>query len=600
MPRLLSLLTALTCLLSAPSANAAWFPSEPIDGPAEIDGLGDADLARDGRGGVVYLKRESGVPQVFLSRLRDGGWAPPEKVSDGAPATQAALAASDGERLAIAWIAGGDVFGRVIEAGGAPGPAAQLSGGGGATDLSLDMGIGGHAYAVWAQTAGANGDVHAARLEGATWQGIGPALDVDAAQPAGAGAMRARVAVSPDGNAAVTWGEGHADGRTHVYARRVTGLTPSAFPQDLTLDVFEGIAAGSADSADIELEDDAGFGWAVFRQDVGGRSRAFARRLLGTRYEPPAAIDGGATAFDPRVDFNGDGLGEAVSGSDVNTVIGSYLDKFDKFNPGSRVDGTGSTEPPRPLVAVSERADAVVAWRAALGDGSVTARARTKQGEGGFAEEVLASKPELGPVFDGGVALSTDRSGNTAVVTLQGTPGARWIASAVYDREPGRPFAVSSANQGRRPELKWKAGSEAWGAPRYEVFIGGRPAGTTEATTFVPRRAFRRGSYSWYVTQTDRRGQVSRSRTNSFRVDPWKPRLSVGVVQRGRGVSVRAHTRDRGSGIKSVEIEWGDGGRTRRSRGSHRYKRGRYVITVRASDWARNVATRRVSVRIRR
>ena len=47
---------------AAPAAQAAWFRAEPIDGPAEIESLGDVDVARDGSGGVVYVKRDAGVP----------------------------------------------------------------------------------------------------------------------------------------------------------------------------------------------------------------------------------------------------------------------------------------------------------------------------------------------------------------------------------------------------------------------------------------------------------------------------------------------------------------------------------------------------------
>jgi len=600
MPRLLALLIVLLPLVLAPAAHAVWFPPEPIDGPAEIDALGDVDLARDGDGGVVYLKRDGGVPQVFLARLRDGAWTPPEKLSTGAAVSEAAIAAVDGGRLAVAWIAGGEVFGTAIDGGGAPAPPTGLSGGAGASGLAIDMGINGAAYAVWAQAFGENTDIRAARLQGTSWAGIGSSLDVDGAQPAGTGALRPRVAVSAEGNAVATWGEGHADGRTRVYGRRLTGLALSAFPQDVSLSGFEGVAGGNADSPDIDIEDDGSFAWVAFRQDIGGRSRTIARRLVGSLFEAPEAIDGGATAFEPRVDFNGRGIGEAVSGTAENTVIGAYLDKFDHFQPGSRVDGTGSGAPPAPVVATSERGDAAVAWRVAGGDGIVSARARIKQGEDGFAEEVVASRPELGAVAERGVAIGSDRSGNTAVVALQGAAGARSLVAAVYDRLPGRPVLTSSSNQGARPRLKWSLGSEAWGPQRFEVFVDGRSIGTAESGEFSPPRSLRKGLHRWYVTATERRGQVVRSRTRSFRVDPHRPRLSVSLVQRGRGVTVRSQTSDRGSGIRTVEIEWGDGRRTRRSRGSHRYRPGRYVVVVRATDWARNTTTRRIGVRVRR
>src|SRR3954467_6521327 len=116
MRRLTPLLTALLLLAAAPAARADWFPADQVDGPAEIEALGDVDVARDGSGGVVYLKRDGGVPQVFLSRLDEGAWQRPEKLSGGAPVSEAVVTATDGGRLAVAWVAGGEVLGTVIPA----------------------------------------------------------------------------------------------------------------------------------------------------------------------------------------------------------------------------------------------------------------------------------------------------------------------------------------------------------------------------------------------------------------------------------------------------------------------------------------------------
>src|SRR5215210_2667979 len=173
MPRLLTPIAALFVLVLAPAAQANWFPSEAIDGPAEIDALGDVDLARDGQGGVVYVKRDGGVPQAFLSPLRAGAWQPPQKLSTGAPVSEATVSAADGGRLVVVWVGGGDVAGTVIDEGGAPAPPTPLSSGGGASGLSVDMGINGTAYAVWAQ----NGDIRAARLQGRRWELIQSPLD---------------------------------------------------------------------------------------------------------------------------------------------------------------------------------------------------------------------------------------------------------------------------------------------------------------------------------------------------------------------------------------------------------------------------------------
>jgi hypothetical protein len=252
MRRLPVFLTALFCLALAAPAQAGWFRSVAIDGPGEIDALGDVDLARDGTGGVVYIKREAGVPQVFLSRVRNGGFGRPQRLSSGAPVSEAAITAVDRGRLVIAWIAGGEVVATQVKGTGRPAAPAVL-GGGGATGLAVDMGVNEAAYAIWS----AAGDVRAARYQGG-WTPIAAPLDIDPVRGAGGGASRPRVAVSADGNAVAVWGEDGPDGRTHVVSRRLIGTALSTYPQDLTLAEFEGGPGGSADSPDIDIEDDGG------------------------------------------------------------------------------------------------------------------------------------------------------------------------------------------------------------------------------------------------------------------------------------------------------------------------------------------------------
>jgi hypothetical protein len=571
------------------------------------------DVARDGGGGLVYVKREGGVPEVFLSRLTGGAFRAPERISSGVPVTEAVISAVDGNRLAIAWIAGGDVWGTVIE-GGAPAPAAQLSSGGGATGLAIDMGINGAAYVVWAQPGAGGSDVRAARLQGGAWSAIASPLDIDPNASAGRrpgtstgeDPLRPRVAVSAEGNAVATWGETHPDGRTHVFARRLTGLNLSVVPQDLTLPDFEGGPGGSADSPDIDIEDDGSFAWVVFRQDIGGRSRSIARRLVGSLFETPAAVDGGSTSGRPRIDFNGRGIGHAVAAAADNTVVGAYLNKFEAFDPGGRIDGTGSGGAPAPVVATSERGDAAVAWRVVGADGNAVAKARIKAGEGGFTEEVLASKPDAGPVAENGVAIGTDRSGNVAVATLQGAAGARWISVGVHDRVPGRPLGLSSSNYQKRgqPRLKWLPGSEQWGPQQFKVFIDGQEVGTTDQSAYTHTAPINSGAHRWQVVAVDRRGQQARGRTKIFRVDPDPPTVKVtvrGERRAGRVLKIRARVRDKGgAGLKSVTIDFGD--RSRRVRddtASHRYRRGKFTLTVRAVDKAGNVGRRAVTLRIK-
>ena len=598
MRRLLPLTTLVLALLLAPSAQAGWYAAEAVDGPAEIVALGDVDLARDGTGGLVYVKRDGGVPQVFLSRLAGGAWQPPEKLSNGGPVSEAAVTATDGGRLAAAWVAGGEVWGTVIPAARraqAPAPPVIL-GGGGASGVAIDMGVNEDAYAVWS----AAGDVHAARLDGTAWTPLAGALDLEPSRPAGTGPrLRPRVGVSAEGNAIATWAETDANGRNHVVSRRLTRLTPSAAPQDLTLDAFAGEPAGSADSPDIDVEDDGSFAWVAFRQDIGGRSRTVARRLRGSLFEDPFALDGGQTSLTPRIDFGGKGIGGAVAAVDGNGVFSAYLSKFDAFEPGARVDVTAGDAPPAPTVATSERGDVYVAWRTGAGDGG-DVRARRKLGEKGFEAEFTASNPAFGAVQPGALAIGSDRLGNTIVAMLQGSGPQARITAAAWDRPPGRPgFIGSPAYRGRRPLLRWMPGAEIWGRQRFTVRIDGKVVGTTGSSQLVSPRRFGRGRHRATVTATDRRGQAAASRVYSFRIDPVMPTLRIRVRRSGRRVSLSSAAGDRGpSGLRYVEVDWGDGSRTRHRNSSHVYKKGRYTLRVAAVDRADNRTVKTKALRI--
>ena len=271
--RLIVPLIAAFALVPAASAHAGWFPATPLDGPnAEVVSVGGVDLARDGTGAVGYLRMADGVPHAHVARLSDGVWGGPERIDFvAAEATEVKVAAGDGNRLAVAWIAGGTVYATVSPGGATPAgfvPPVAV-GGPGAEDIDIDLGVNGAAYVVWQQA----GNVHAARLQDSTWTTVAAPLDIDPAREAGTGLLRPRVAVSAEGYAVATWGERHADGSTHVWGRRITGMNLSAVPQDLTL------PDGSADSPDIDIEDDGSFAWIVYRQLIGGVPRTLGRRL---------------------------------------------------------------------------------------------------------------------------------------------------------------------------------------------------------------------------------------------------------------------------------------------------------------------------------
>ena len=89
------------------------------------------------------------------------------------------------------------------------------------------------------------------------------------------------------------------------------------------------------------------------------------------------------------------------------------------------------------------------------------------------------------------------------------------------------------------------------------------------------------------------------SRSYSFRVDPKLPTLRISVRRTGRRVSVSSRAADRGpSGLRSVQIDWGDGSHTVHRNSSHVYKKGRYTLRVTAADRAGNETVKSQALRI--
>jgi hypothetical protein len=603
---LIPLLATLVLALGAAPAGAAWFPSEAIDGPGDIVRLGGVDVARDGSGAAVYIKREGGVPHVFVTRLLGGTWQAPERVDSGITdaASSAVVAAGDGNRLMVLWAAGGRLYGSHFP-GGSPGalsPPVQVFNGGGAEldGLDADMGINGTAYGVWRSPTGAGGaDVNAVRLQASAFEVLPAPVDIDPSRPAGDGAGRPRVAVSAEGNAVATWGETAADGRRRVYGRRLTGLNLSQYPQEISLPSLNDIAGGNADSPEISIEYDGSYAWVAFRQDFGGVSRTLARRLVGSLYEAPAVLDLGNGGHAPSVAITGKGGGLAAAATGGGVVAASLLEN-DAFTAPVAV-GRGA-ESAFPAVAADERNDIAVAWL--RGDGGIGAR--YKQVEKPMEAEASLATPGLGAAGAADFAISGSRLGDFAVPILQGPAGARTLAVAVFDRPPGKPSGTSTVYQrSAQPRLRWRPGIELWGPLHYTVLVDGVAVGTTAAATqlAVPT-PIAEGRHRWMVVATDRRGQQAASKERSLRIDTTRPRVRLRVSGSRRSgqtlrISVRGSDR-RGSGVRSVRVSYGDRSRsTRRASSTHRYRAGRYTLRVRVADKAGNVGRRSVRLRIR-
>jgi len=614
--RLLAPAAAVLASLALPSAaHAGWFSTEPIDGPSpDIVRMGDLDISRDGTGILAYVRRDEGAEHVVVSRLVDGAWTAPERVDVGLPdGTSPAVAASEGGRVAVAWSSAGTVFASVRDVGAAAfSPPQALANA--ASAPSVDMSVHGVGYVSYTVAGAGGGDVRVARLDRRTsaFRPLPDALDVAADSPAGLGNGRSRIAVAADGTAVAVWGEA---GR--VVARRVFGDRISLAPQDMTAGSVEGRAgAPTADIPDIDIEDDSSFAWATFRQRFDdGRLHLIARRLVGSSFDPPVAVDGfgfpaGAAAASGRIDLNGRGEGIAVTGAGPAGVFSSLLHE-DAFFPGA-VLGSAATDG-SPVGGIADNNDAFAAYLAA--DGSLRARAfdidpRSRSVPPPGPEAVL-STPDLGPVDeDAGLDLAVDRGGDMAVAAVQDAGGARRLVVAGFDRVPGtfRTYSTGKLRRSNRPTLTWQTPFELWGPLRYRVEVAGQVVGESTEPRLVPAAPLPDGTHPWRVVAVDRRGQESASRVRYLRIDSRPPEIQA-VLRRGGGriLRVRATVADgsiavpSGSGVRTVEILWGDGTRSRGRKATHRYRRGgQYTVTVRATDAIGNVGIFKERVRIAR
>jgi len=605
MARRIALLAALAPLVLPAVAGAAtparFFAGTPIDGPsADIQSLGDLDVARDGTGALAYVKRVEGVDHVFVSRLASGAFQPPEQVDAGlaGAGAQPVVAASDGGRLVVAFVSGGTVF-TTVRPAGAPGYAALQPIADAGSNPDVEMSINGVAYLTWSS----NGDVQAARLErnATAFNGVPGPLDINPAATAGTGTGRPKVTVAADGIATVLWGEAG-----HSYARRIFELRLSTAPQDLGL---------GADEPDISSEDDSSFAWAVFRQ--GGQ--AFASRLVGSQFDPPVSIEAAEGADAPRVAINGRGVGYAgVGGATSFNAYGAVL-KDDLFNPSELIGAGGPGGVPVPAPAVAESGDGLVAYQQADAAGARTVHARpydyvpasravTQPGP-----DAALSDPALGATDAArGLDAAADRAGDIAVAFVQGDGATRRIVAASYDRAPGA-FRASTTTKWRkfaRPPVKWATAFELWGPITYRVEIDGLAVGTTTSTGLTVPTVVADGLHRWRVVAVDIRGQSTATPSRNLRVDATPPKVTFkvsGSRKRGQQVKVAVQATDasgtaaQASGLNLVHISFGDGSRSFTGlKAAHRYGHsGKVTVRVSASDKAGNaiVLRRRITIR---
>jgi hypothetical protein len=590
---------ALAALALPATAQAAWFPAEQVDGPsADIVSVSDIDVAREGMTAVAYLKRDAGVPHVFVSRMFNGTWELPLRIDAGIgpAASQPVVATGNPERIAVAWISGGSLYTSVRPSGSPTFTPPRAVAEGGVSNPSLDMSINGHVYVSYTQ----NGDVRVARAARDTPDfAVLPApVDFDSPREAGTGDGRSRIAVSADGSAVVVWGESGTDGRQHVFGRRIFELRLSTAIEDLTLNEFESRAAGSADRPEIDIEDDSSFAQASFRQMVAGVPRLIGRRLVGSQFDPPFAIDGGVSSAGGSIAITGRGEGVTASGSTTNEVYGATIwnNKLERMQ---RWDSGPNGIPPRPIPLVGENENGAIAWRAGTTGGTdATVRGRR------FAEvqnfliepEQTISNPAFGAIdLDAGFVGGSTRVSDHVVVFIQGAAAERRLVAAVWDDPPARPLGQNTTNLRKLERFKWAPARDLWGPILYRVYFNNRKIAETGETELpVTPGMVRDGTSRWFVTATDRRGQTTSGPPRVVRVENTPPLMRVSIGRSGRTVGIRIRRfSDRGpsaSGVSRVVVNFGNGRRVRIGRSTrYTYPRGgTYTLRVSGFDKAGN------------
>jgi hypothetical protein len=627
-------LVAAVLALPAAGAHAAFFLGEPVDGPSgDIVRLGDGDVARDGTGALAYIRRDGGVDHVFVSRLERGLWSPPQRIDAelAAAGAQPVVAAADGGRVAVAFISGGSLF-AVNRPAGAPGFSPPGLVAASASNPAIDMSINGAAYLSFTSPGASAADVRVARLERdqTAFTVLADTLDLDAARDAGEGAKRSRVAISADGTGLVVWGESGADGRAHVIGRRVFGTRISSAPQDLSLPDLEGHAGRDADSPELDIEDDSSFAWVAFRQSfqdgLGGTPRTIARRLVGSQFETPSVVDGGAFGSGegsgaPRVELNGRGEGIITAGTTSAFAAMGTPVHDDKIFPTVRFDG-GNGVAPAAVPAFPETGDGFVSWLQGSPAGGVVL-ARTwdidpaKRDVAAPAPEVALSNNDFGPVDpDSGFDAASNRAGDVVAVFIQGVGGERRLMSATFDRLPGtfRIYTTSKYRSFARTPLAWSPSFELWGPVTYRAEVDGVSIGETQDTKFVPVNPVPDGVHKVRVVATDRRGQTAATPTSTLRVDSTAPTVEFkvkGTRKAGRLLKISYKAGDvatpaGASGMRYVRVDLGDGTPrltlfTNRGTVAHRFRRGKFTVRVSATDKAGNAIaeTRRLTIKKR-
>jgi hypothetical protein len=609
----------LTLLWAAPASAQQPVSGPPtvVDGPsaaiADPSDLG-LSIARDGSGGLVYLKQTSGVNHVFLSALVAGSFQAPVQVDSGlgGASSQPVIAAGNGGLLLIAFVNRGELYvvGRPSQAAGLGAPAGLA---GGASNPAISMTNFGKAYVAFTAADGGGSDVRTAYYDNGRWGLEKPPLNARAADDAGTGAGRPDVAAAGDGVAIVVWGE-----NGHVYSRRVWATTPSVVDEQADAPP-PSCTESSADDPVVAAGGDSSYAAVAFSELVtcGGheQSRVFSNRLQASIYDGITNADGlsGAPAEgadDPQVTATEYGQGWVTSERTVSdNVFAQTLNQNTSPAGVAQVNSLPIAAPPYPVPATAGLFSNLITWQQQPGSsGPTEIRVRYAPRDASLGPEMVISSPTQGPIDAGdGLAAAGDVSGEAAVAWLQGAPASSAVVVDQLYQAPGgfspaKTFRFARTSQ---PSFAWTR-PRGWGPLTYSLSIDGHTVAQTAATAAAPPAPLPDGRHSWQVLAANPAGQQSHTSSVGVFVDTVAPRARVklrGRARAGRPLRVEVPYADLppageprldASGVARVLIRWGDGTTTRVKPRSHLtehlYRRhGRFRITVLVTDRAGNV-----------
>jgi hypothetical protein len=626
----LAALAGSTLLALAPGAHGAQrrsptlAPSNTvIDGPsADIQSLNGLSVARDGTGGLVYLKDVLGVPHVFVSRLLQGQFQTPLQVDQGlvGPSSQPVIAASNGGLLLVAFINGGTLD--TVQAPSALAPLGAITSlAAGAANPSLSLTPSGKAYLAFTATVPGGHDVDAAYYNQGQWAMATSPLDDNLGDNAGTGTGQPQVTASGDGVGIVAWGESG-----HIYTRRIWGTTPSSTVMQADPNTVNGMPEISATDPQVSTGGDSSFAAVLFSESLSGSNgpvqRVLMNRLQGNRYDGIAEVDGlggqsGGDADQPQVAATEFGRGFVTAEqSQSHDLYAVPLSANEEVTVTDRVNSQVDVSAPDAVPAVAGTISTLIAWQQEPGaTGPADIRLRYAADGSTLGPEQVVSSPSLGATnADSGLSAAGDLSGDAAVAWVQGTGAGTQIVAGQLYQPPGalNPPTFFRYQTGNQPVLAWSSASELWGPVHYIVTFDGAQIANTTATALRTPAPVGDGRHTWEVTAVNQVGLTTPAKTATVFVDTHPPAVSFVITGRrtvGSTVHIAVSATDspapltpaQGSGIASLQVKWGDGSKYFIKSGKfHVYKRRRtYTVTVIAKDRAgnRTVLRRQVTIK---